>query len=147
MNDIQFLLCKKESFCDIQKNKSIPFEGLVYKSYLDKKIIYTRNHFENNNFFNKSDLTENVFNINKNEEIIIIPIREIFKNDIIMILKIQTNKRLGINYNNDKLNIDDYKLNDDNYFTIENISFILQKYLSENIELIQKSDNFYKIIN
>ena len=64
-----------------------------------------------------------------------------------MILKIQTNKRLGINYNNDKLNIDDYKLNDDNYFTIENISFILQKYLSENIELIQKSDNFYKIIN
>ena len=147
MNDIQFLLCKKESFCDIQKNKSIPFEGLVYKSYLDKKIIYTRNHFENNNFFNKSDLTENAFNINKNEEIIIIPIRELFKNDIIMILKIKTNKRLGINYNNDKLNIDDYKLNDDNYFTIENISFILQKYLSENIELIQKSDNFYKIIN
>ena len=56
MNDIQFLLCKKESFCDIQKNKSIPFEGLVYKSYLDKKIIYTSNHLKIIIFFfNKSD--------------------------------------------------------------------------------------------
>ena len=59
-----------------------------------------------------------------------------------MILKIKTNKRLGINYNNDKLNIGDYKLTDDNYFIIENISFILQKYLSENMEINKNSINF-----
>ena len=140
MNDIQFLLCKKESFYDIQKNKNIPFEGLIYKSYLDKKIIYTRN----NNFSNKGNLTENKFNMNKKEEVIIIPIQELLKNDIIMILQIKTNKKLGINYNNDKLQIEDYKLTNDNYFIIENISFILQKYISENIP---KFDNLYKDIN
>jgi len=138
MNDIQFLLCKKENFYDIQNNCNAPFEGLVYKSYIEKKIIYTYNPLIDNDYSSKSDLTINILNMNKKEEIITIPIKEIINNDVIMVLQIKTNKKLGSNYNNNLLLIDNYKLTDENYFIIEKISFMLQKYLSDNKELIQK---------
>ena len=138
MNDIKFLLCKKENFYDIQNNCNAPFEGLVYKSYIEKKIIYTYNPLIDNDYSSKSDLTINILNMNKKEEIITIPIQEIINNDVIMVLQIKTNKKLGINYNNNLLPVDNYKLTDENYFIIEKISFMLQKYLSDNKELIQK---------
>ena len=75
--------------------------------------------------------------MNKNEELITIPILELKNNNIIMIIQIKTNKKLGNKQNNNSSGIDE-KLSDDNYFIIENISYIIQKYLSENIELIYK---------
>ena len=133
-----FLLYKKENFYDIQNNCNTPFEGLVYKSYIEKKIIYTYNPLIDNDYSSKSDLTINILNMNKKEEIITIPIQEIINNDVIMVLQIKTNKKLGINYNNNLLPVDNYKLTDENYFIIEKISFMLQKYLSDNKELNQK---------
>ena len=133
INDIQFLICNKDHFYDIQQNKKIPFEGLVYKSYKEKKIYYACKPLINNFYSNKSDLIINVFNMNKNEELITIPILEIKTNDVIMIIQIKTKKNLG-NY----LSLENDKLSDEFFLIIENITFIMQKYLSDNKELIQK---------
>ena len=131
MNDIQFLKTNKDHFYDIQKNKKIPFDGLVYKCYNEKKINYTSKPLINKFYSIKSDLAINIFNMSKNEELITIPIIEIKSNDVIMIIQIKTNKKLG-NY----LSLGNDKLSDEIFLIIENISFIIQKYLSENNELI-----------
>ena len=140
MNDIKFLICinnkDKEYFYDIQKNKNIPFEGLIYKTYIEKKINYVGKPLINKYYSNKTDLIVNVLNINKNEELITIPILDFNNNDnVLMIIQIKTCKKLGIIYNNN-LNSND-KLSDENYFIIENISKILEKYLYDNPQLIQ----------
>ena len=140
MNDIKFLICinnkDKEYFYDIQKNKNIPFEGLIYKTYIEKKINYASKPLINKYYSNKADLIVNILNINKNEELITIPILD-FKNidNVLMIIQIKTSKKLGNIYNNNLNNND--KLSDENYFIIENISKILEKYLYDNSELIQ----------
>ena len=131
INDIQILIYKKEYFYDIQKNKRVPLEGLINKAYKDKKINYTSNPLINNYYSKKSDLNINLLGMNKNEELITIPILELKNNNIIMIIQIKTNKKLGNMQNNNSSGLDE-KLSDDNYFIIENISFIIQKYLSEN---------------
>ena len=138
MNDIKFLLYNnKEYFYDIQKNKNLPLEGLVYKAYEEKKINYACKPLINKFYSNKTDLVINIFNINKNEELVTIPIFDFnINNNVIMIIQIKTSKKLRNNSNNN-LNYND-KLSDENYFIFENISFILQKYLYDNIELIQK---------
>ena len=132
MADILFLICSKDHFYDIQKNKKVPFEGLVYKCYKERKIIYICKPLINNFYSNKSDLTINIFNTNKNEELITIPILEINRNEVIMIIQIKTNKKFG-----DYLSLENDKLSEEIIFVIENIEFIIQKYLSENIELVQ----------
>ena len=140
MNDIKFLICvnkkDKEYFYDLQKNKNVLFEGLIYKTYIEKKINYVGKPLINKYYSNKTDLIVNVLNINKNEELITIPILDFNNNDnVLMIIQIKTCKKLGIIYNNNLNNND--KLSDENYFIIENISKILEKYLYDNPQLIQ----------
>ena len=140
MNDIKFLICinnkDKEYFYDLQKNKNVPFEGLIYKTYIEKKINYASKPLINKYYSNKTDLIVNILNINKNEELITIPILDFNNNDnVLMIIQIKTCKKLGNIYNNNLINND--KLSDENYFIIENISKILENYLYDNTELIQ----------
>ena len=138
MDNIKFLLCNKDNFYDIQNNKNISFEGLVYKSYKEKKMIFTSKPLTNSFYSNKSDLIINILSNNKNEELITMPILDLRNSDVLMIIQIKTNKKLEINDNKNAFSLDDDKLSDENLFIIENILFILQKYFSENIELIQK---------
>ena len=140
MKDIQFILCKNNQFYNLQKIKNVPLEGLIYKCYKDKTIIYTCNPLVNNYYSNKSDLMINIYNLDKNINILTIPIIELNTNHVIMIIQIKTNKNLGIDYNNNNIyvSVDKEKLSDENLFIIENISFIIQKYLLDNIELIRK---------
>ena len=139
INDIKFLLCKKDNFYDIQKNKDIPYEGIVYKAYKDKIIIYTNNPLVDNNYSIKSDININIFGMNKKEQLITFPIFDLNKKKVIMIIQFKTNKNIEYYYKyNNTLSIENEKLNDENYFIIENISCIIQKYLYDNIELIYK---------
>ena len=139
MKDIQILIYKKEYFYDIQKHKKVSLEGLIYKSYKDKKIIYESNPLINKYYFNKSDLNINILGMNKIEELVTIPIYNEKNSDIIMIIQIKTNKKLGNLINKNISYEKNEKLSDENYFIIENISFIIQKYLYENKEMILDS--------
>ena len=137
MKDIQFILCKNEKLYDLQKNKFIPFEGIVYRCYKEKKIIYISNPLLNNNYSIKSDLIVNIYSMNKNDNLCTIPIFEMNTNNVIMIIQIKTNKELNISINNNNnLSVDKEKLSEENLFIIEHISFIIQKYLFDNIESI-----------
>ena len=140
MKDIQFILCKNDQFYNLQKIQNVPLEGLIYKCYKDKAIIYTCNPLVNNYYSNKSDIIINIYNMDKNVNILTVPIIELNTNNVIMIIQIKTNKNLGIDYinNNISVSVDKEKLSDENLFIIENISFIIQKYLLDNIELFQK---------
>ena len=138
MDSIKFLLCNKDHFYDIQNNKKISFEGLVYKCYKEKKIIFTSKPLTNNFYSKKSDIIINILSNKNYEELITIPILQINNNDVLMIIQIKSNKKLEINDNKTTLSLDDGKLSDENLFIIENISFMLQKFFSENIELIKK---------
>ena len=135
--EIQFLLYKNQTFYNIQKNKIVPLEGIVYKAFKEKKIIYTINTSVDDDYSNKSDLNLNVINLNKKEELITIPIFDKYNKNIIFIIQIKTNKKLERNncYNN-ALSVKKEKLNEEIYFILENISNVIQKYFIDNIELI-----------
>ena len=137
VNEIQFLLYKNQTFYNIQKNKSVPLEGIVYKAFKEKKIIYTNNTSVDDNYSNKSDLNLNVINLNKKEELITIPIFDKYNKNILFIIQIKTDKKLesSIYYNN-VLSVKKEKLNEEIYFILENISNVIQKCFIDNIELI-----------
>jgi len=137
VSEIQFLLKKSQTFYNIQKNKNVPLEGIVYKAFKEKKIIYTINTSVDDSYSKKSDLNLNVINLNKKEELITIPIFDKLNKNIIFIIQIKTNKKLESNgYYNNILSVKKEKLNEEIYFILDNISNVIQKYFIDNIELI-----------
>ena len=137
VNEIQFLLYKNQTFYNIQKNKSVPLEGIVYKAFKEKKIIYTINTSLDDSYSNKSDLNLNVINLNKKEELITIPIFDKFNKNIVFIIQIKTSKLLeSSSFYNNILSVKKEKLNEEIYFILENISNVIQKYFFDNIELL-----------
>ena len=136
VSDIQFLLYKNQTFYNIQKNKTVPLEGIVYKAFKEKRIIYTINTSVDDNYSNQSDLNLNFINLNKKEELITVPIFDKYNKNIIFIIQIKTNKKLESNsYYNNILSKTE-KLNEEIYFILENISNVIQKCFIDNIELI-----------
>ena len=137
VSEIQFLLKKSQTFYNIQKNKNVPLEGIVYKAFKEKKIIYTINTSVDDSYSKKSDLNLNVINLNKKEELITIPIFDKLNKNIIFIIQIKTNKKLeSSGYYNNVLSVKKEKLNEEIYFILDNISNVIQKYFIDNIELI-----------
>ena len=137
VSEIQFLLKKDQTFYNIQKNKNVPLEGIVYKAFKEKKIIYTINTSVDDSYSKKSDLNLNVINLNKKEELITIPIFDKLNKNIIFIIQIKTNKKLeSSGYYNNVLSVKKEKLNEEIYFILDNISNVIQKYFIDNIELI-----------
>lgn len=133
VGDIQFLLYKDQKFYNIQKNKNVPLEGIVYKAFKEKKIIYTINTSLDDSYSNKSDLNLNILNLNKKEELITIPIFDKCNKNVIFIIQIKTNKKLENSIcNNNILSVKTEKLNEEIYFIIANISNAIQKYLVDN---------------
>jgi hypothetical protein len=145
-NEIQFLLHLNHHLYDIQKNKTVELGGLIYKCLQEKKIIYSSNPLKNKNYKINIDLPV-IFGNKENElpnmeQLLTFPVfyddlsdMDNNKNqDVIMIIQIKTKKVMFLGEVNGKNN----ELNQENKFIIENISFLIQKYLSDNKDIVNK---------
>ena len=145
-NEIQFLLHLNHHLFDVQKNKTVELGGLIYKCLLDKKIIYSSNPLKNRNYNINIDLPV-IFGNKENElsnmeQLLTFPvfyndlsdIDNNQKKDVIMIIQIKTKKVMFLGEINGKNN----DLNQENKFIIEYISFLIQKYLSDNKDIVNK---------
>lgn len=145
-NEIQFLLHLNHHLFDIQKNKTVELGGLIYKCLQEKKIIYSSNPLKNKNYKINIDLPV-IFGNKENElpnmeQLLTFPVfyedlgdmDNNKKQDIIMIIQIKTKKVMFLGEVNGKNN----DLNQENKFIIEYISFLIQKYLSDNKDIVNK---------
>jgi len=142
-NLTQFILFLNNNLFDIQKNKLINKEGLIYKCLQDKKIIYTSNPLKNIYYNANVDLPINMnsnLNENKSEELITFPIFDLIDKKIVMIIQIKTNRKIGEENNNNFASNE--KLNEESKIIIEHISFIIQKYLHVHKGLIKNYEYF-----
>ena len=141
-NEIQFLLHINKHLFDIQKNKVIEFGGLIFKCLQEKKIIYTSNPLKNKNYKNDIDLPvlydNNENDIINKEQLLTFPVfcddssdTDINKmQEVLMIIQVKTKKLIYLG--------EIIGLNPENRYIIEYTSFLIQKYLTENKELINK---------
>ena len=147
-NEIQFLLYINQHLFDIQKNKTVELGGLINKCLQEKKIIYSSNPLKNKNYKINIDLPviyndkdNEIFNM---EQLLTFPVfyGDSNENDIsntksqniIMIIQIKTKKKIYLGESNGKNN----ELIQENKFIIEYTSFLIQKYLTENKEIVNK---------
>lgn len=143
-NQTQFILYLNNNLFDIQKNKLINKEGLIYKCLQDKKIIYSSKPYKNAYYNINVDLpinfNSNLNENNKSEELITFPIFDLIDKKIVMIIQIKTNNRIGGEYNIYSDSTE--KLGEDNKNIIEHIAFITQKYLHIHKGLIKNYEYF-----
>ena len=145
-NEIQFYLHLNHHLFDVQKNKTVELGGLIYKCLQEKKIIYSSNPLKNKNYKINIDLPV-IFGNKENElpnieQLLTFPVfyndlSDIDNNknqDVIMIIQIKTKKVMFLGEVNGKNN----ELNEENKFIIEYISFLIQKYLSDNKDIVNK---------
>ena len=145
-NEIQFLLYLNHHLFDVQKNKTIELGGLIYKCLQEKKIIYSPNPLKNKNYKINIDLP--VIFDNKEtempnlEQLLTFPIfsddlSDIDNNkkqEVIMVIQIKTKKIMLLGEISGKKN----ELNQENKFIIEYISYLIQKYLNDNKDIVNK---------
>ena len=129
-NEIQFFLFINHNLFDIQKNKFVKSEGLVHKCLQEKKLIYTSNPLSDKNYKINIDLPVII-----SEQLITFPVFCEISNDNNNSIKPQSQNMLIIQI---KVKNKELNLNEENIFIIEYTSYLIQKYLSENKELINK---------
>ena len=146
VNEIQFLLYINQNLYDIQKNKIIELDGLLYKCLQEKKIIFSSDPLSNKNYKINIDLP--VINNYKDnqllnrEQLITFPVfyDSLEDNDnkkiqnILMIIQIKAKNIVQLT----DINKEDEELNEENKIIIEYSSYLIQKYLEENKEIINK---------
>ena len=130
VNEIQFFLFINHNLFDIQKNKFLKSEGLVHKCLQEKKLIYTSSPLSDKSYKIDIDLPVII-----SEHLITFPVFCEISNDNNNSIKSQSQNMLIIQI---KLNNNELNLNEENIFIIEYTSYLIQKYLSENKELINK---------
>ena len=145
--EIQFLLYINHNLYDIQKNKNMELGGLIYKCLQEKKIIFSSDPLTNKNYSINIDLP--VINNYKDSELlnhdqlITFPIfyGSLEDNDsnnkiqnIIMIIQIKAKNIIQLS----EINKENEELNEENKIIIEYSSYLIQKYLEENKEIINK---------
>ena len=146
ISEIQFLLYINQNLFDIHKNKTVELGGLIYKCLIEKKIIFSPDPLINKNYKINIDLPV-IYNSKENEilnheQLITFPVfsdslgenEKNKKQNIVMIIQIKT-KKLIISGDINKENIE---LNEEYKFILEYSSFLIQKYLTINKEIINK---------
>ena len=145
VNEIQFLLYINHNLYDIQKNKIMELGGLIYKCLQEKNAIFTSDPITNKNYNINIDLPV-IYNYTdkeflNHEQLITFPVfYSLEDNDnneiqnIIMIIQIKAKQIIELS----ELNNENEELNEENKIIIDYSSYLIQKYLEENKEIINK---------